>query len=123
ANITLFDDFLVTLTLRRDGTSRFSEDNRWGNFPGVAFAWKAIDNGAGSLNALKVRIGYGITGQQGISGDFYPYLPRYLNSFNTANYQFGNEYVNTLRPQGYDANIKWEETANFNVGVDYGLFN
>ncbi len=123
ANITLFDDFLVTLTLRRDGTSRFSEDNRWGNFPGVAFAWKAIDNAAGSLNALKIRVGYGITGQQGISNDYYPYLPRYLNSFNTANYQFGNEYVNTLRPQGYDANIKWEETANFNVGVDYGLFN
>lgn len=123
ANITFFDDFLLTLTLRRDGTSRFSEDNRWGNFPGVAFAWKIFEKSEGSINALKLRVGYGITGQQGISNDYYPYLPRYLNSFNTATYLFGNEYVNTLRPQGYDANIKWEETANFNVGVDYGFLD
>lgn len=121
ANITLFDDFLVTLTLRRDGTSRFSEDNRWGNFPGVALAWKAIDNTNSALNTLKFRVGYGITGQQGISNDFYPYLPRYLGAFNTAYYQFGNEFIPTLRPEGYDSNIKWEETENFNVGIDYGI--
>ena len=123
ANLTFYDNLLVTLTVRRDGTSRFSKDNRWGTFPGAAVAWKLIDNNPGTVNALKFRIGYGLTGQQGIGEDYYPYLARYRTSFTTAQYQLGDAYIATLRPQGYDANIKWEETSTFNVGFDYGFLD
>jgi len=123
ANLNISDRYLFTFTLRRDGTSRFSEENRWGLFPAGAFAWKILNNGTGDLNSLKLRLGYGITGQQGISdADYYNYLPRYLASFDNAKYQFGNEFISTLRPQGYDANIKWEETTTYNAGLDIGLF-
>lgn len=121
-NYTLMDKFLFTFTLRRDGTSRFSEDNRWGMFPAAAFAWKIMDNGEAKFSRLKLRLGYGITGQQDIGDDYYPYLARYQNSLNNAQYQFGNTFINTLRPNGYDANIKWEETTTYNVALDYGFF-
>lgn len=123
ANLTFFDDFLLTLTLRRDGTSRFAKDNRWGSFPGAALAWKIFNDRPGALNSLKLRVGYGITGQQGTSDtDFYPYLPRYLSSTPTAQYQFGNQYYITYRPNGYDFNLKWEETTTINAGIDFGFF-
>ena len=124
ANFTFYDDFLLTFTLRRDGSSRFSEDTRWGTFPGAAIAWKMMDGTDATDTELKLRLGWGITGQQGIGDDnFYPYLPRYLASTPTAQYQFGNEYVTTFRPQPYDAEIKWEETTTYNVGVDYGFYD
>jgi len=122
-NVTLFDQVLLTATLRRDGTSRFSPDTRWGLFPAAAVAWKVIDgNGSGTLSNLKLRVGYGVTGQQDVGG-FYQYLPRYLNGFDNARYQFGNGFVTTIRPEGYDANIKWEETTTYNVGLDYGFLD
>jgi iron complex outermembrane receptor protein len=68
-------------------------------------------------------LGYGVTGQQDIGGDYYPYLARYLASQSNATYQFGSEFVTTLRPNGYDANIKWEETTTYNAAVDFGLFS
>lgn len=122
-NLTLFEKLLITATLRQDGTSRFSPENRWGLFPAAALAYKVVENGTGPLNTLKVRLGYGVTGQQDIGGDFYPYLARYQSSFENAQYQFGDLYYTTLRPNGYDANIKWEETTTYNIGLDYGLFN
>ena len=123
ANLNIADRYLLTFTLRRDGTSRFSEDTRWGLFPAGAFAWKILNNSQGALSNLKLRLGYGVTGQQSISdNDYYNYLPRYLSSFENARYQFGNEFVTTLRPQGYDSNIKWEETTTYNAGFDFGLF-
>ncbi len=123
ANLNISDRYLLTFTLRRDGTSRFSQDTRWGLFPAAAFAWKILNNSQGTLSNLKLRLGYGITGQQSISDDdYYNYLPRYLSSFENARYQFGNEFVTTLRPQGYDSNIKWEETTTYNAGFDFGLF-
>jgi iron complex outermembrane receptor protein len=109
--------------LRRDGTSRFSEDNRYGLFPAAAFAWKIIDANQGALSSLKLRLGYGVTGQQDIGGDYYPYLARYLASFDNARYQLGNEFITTLRPEGYDANIKWEETSTYNVATDFGFLD
>ncbi|MEM9916838.1 MAG: TonB-dependent receptor [Bacteroidota bacterium] len=122
-NYTLQDKYLFTFTLRRDGTSRFSPDTRWGLFPAAAFAWKIIDDtSVGPLNSLKLRLGYGVTGQQDIGG-FYEYQSRYLSSFDNARYQIGDQFVTTLRPEGYDANIKWEETTTYNFGFDYGLFN
>ena len=121
-NVTLFENFLFTFTLRRDGTSRFSEDTRWGNFPGAAVAWKMIDRDDNVLSDLKLRLSYGQTGQQGVGDDYYPYLAKYEQSTSTATYQFGNEYVSTLRPAGYDANLKWETTTTYNLGLDYGLW-
>jgi iron complex outermembrane receptor protein len=131
-NYTFKERYLLTATLRRDGSSRFSPDTRWGTFPALALAWKIneepfLQNVAG-LSELKLRLGYGLTGQQEI-GDpadvntYYPYLPRYAYSNNEASYQLGNQYYTTLRPAGYDANIKWEETETYNVGLDFGVLN
>ncbi|MQY80607.1 MAG: SusC/RagA family TonB-linked outer membrane protein [Bacteroidetes bacterium] len=126
-NYVFKDRYMLTFTLRQDGSSRFSEDNRWGLFPSVALAWDIADEpllGLSELfNSLKLRLGYGITGQQNISNNDYPYLARYTYSEDNAQYQFGSGFVTTLRPEGYDANIKWEETTTYNIGLDYGLLN
>src|ERR1043165_9686052 len=74
------------------------------------------------LSDLKLRFGWGITGQQDIGGD-YDYLPRYTLSDSTSMYSFGNTYYFTFRPQGYDANLKWEETTTWNGGLDFGFMN
>ena len=122
-NYTLNDRYLVTLTLRRDGTSRFSEDNRYGLFPSAAVAWKIYNNETSKgLNNLKLRLGWGVTGQEGIDG-FYEYLPRYQSSLDNARINFGNGFVSTLRPNGYDANIKWEETTTYNAGINFAFLN
>jgi iron complex outermembrane receptor protein len=121
-NYSLNDKYFLTASLRRDGTSRFSEENRWGMFPAAALAVKLLDRPKANLSGLKLRLGYGITGQQDINDDYYPYLARYLNSFTNAQYQLGNAFITTLRPQGYDANIKWEETTTYNAAVDYGFW-
>lgn len=127
ANYTFKDKYLLTATLRQDGTSRFSKDNRWGLFPSAALAWKIHEepflSGVDDINRLKLRVGYGVTGQQRIGQGNYPYLPQYTYSEPTARYQFGNEFVRTLRPEGYNSNLKWEETTTYNIGLDYGLFN
>ncbi|MEZ4847132.1 MAG: TonB-dependent receptor [Bacteroidia bacterium] len=102
---------------------RFAPDNRWGLFPAAALAVKIVEEGSGSLSSLKLRMGYGVTGQQDIGSDFYPYLARYQGSFDNAQYQFGDQFITTLRPNGYDANIKWEETTTYNVGVDFGFLD
>ena len=118
-NYNLDGKYLLTATLRRDGTSRFSPDNRWGYFPAIALAAKVVDR---ANTFVKVRAGWGVTGQQDI-GDFYAYLARYQSSFDNARYQFGNEFITTLRPNGYDSNIKWEETSTINLGVDFSFYN
>jgi TonB-dependent starch-binding outer membrane protein SusC len=125
-NYTYMDRYLLTLTVRDDGSSRFSKAHRWGLFPAAAFAWKIKDESflkdVSAVSDLKFRLGYGVTGQQDIGND-YPYLPVYRGSTSTAQYQFGNTFYNTLRPNPYDANIKWEETTTYNVGLDYGFAN
>lgn len=129
-NYTLNDRYLLTVTLRDDGSSRFSEDTRWGLFPAVAFAWRIKDEGFASklqnLSDLKLRLGYGVTGQQNIGDnfrDYYPYLATYVISEPTAYYQFGSTFYPTLRPNPYDANLKWETTTTYNVGLDFGFFD
>jgi iron complex outermembrane receptor protein len=121
----VFADFLsVTGTLRRDGSSRFSPETRWGLFPSGAVALDLADMAIplpDVINQMKLRIGYGVTGHQDITNNDYPYLPRYTASEDGAYYQFGNNFVQTLRPEGYDANIKWEETTTLNAGLDYGF--
>jgi iron complex outermembrane receptor protein len=118
--------YLVTLNYRRDGTSRFSEENRWGNFAGVALAWNVAEEAFlkdnETLSSLKLRFGYGTTGQQDIPAQ-YDYLRRVtLGTINTQ-YIFGGKVYSTARPEGYNENIKWEELAETNVGVDFGFLN
>jgi iron complex outermembrane receptor protein len=126
-NYSLLDRYLVTATVRNDGSSRFSEENRWGLFPAFAFAWKInnepIFESLEQVNELKLRLGYGITGQQNIPGGFYPYIPVYRMSEPGAYYQFGDDFYPTLRPDAYDANLKWEETTTYNIGLDFGFYN
>ena len=123
-NYALKERYLLTFTLRRDGSSRFSPDTRWGTFPSAAFAWKINEEGFMQGNNLfsnlKLRLGYGVTGQQDVGSD-YPYLSRYTPSEPTAQYQFGNDFFATLRPEGYDANIKWEQTETLNAGIDWAI--
>lgn len=120
-NFSIQDRVFLTGTLRRDGSSRFSPENRWGLFPAAAVAVKLIDDETKPLSNLKFRLGYGVTGQQEI-GSYYQFQARYLSSFGNAQYQFGDDFQGTLRPEGYDRNIKWEETTTYNVGLDYSLF-
>ena len=112
--------------MRRDGSSRFSPENRWGWFPSASAAWiiseESFLKNSDLITYLKVRAGYGVTGQQDIFYD-YPYIPNYQEGSITAQYQFGNQFVSTLRPDGYDYNIKWETTSSSNFGIDFGLLN
>ena len=127
-NYTFNNRYLLTATLRRDGSSRFNEDNRWGMFPALALAWRineeAFLKDVNLMSELKLRLGYGVTGQQDIgtgAGAYFPYLPTYTYSDETAMYQFGNSFYRTLRPSGYDSDIKWEETETWNAGIDFGI--
>ena len=120
ANIDLYKKHFLTLTFRRDGSSRFSEDNRWGNFPGVAYAWKMYDNSpAKGLSNLKLRLGWGITGQQDIDAA-YAYISR--TTLGTAKYIFGTTPVQVARFQG-TSDLKWEETTQWNAGLDFGFLS
>jgi len=124
-NITLLNKYLLTGSIRRDASSRFSPDTRVGYFPAAALAWKLKEEFFKSVNVvndLKLRLGWGITGQQDI-GNLYPYLPRYSQSNSSAQYQFGNTFYSFLRPSSYDAKIKWETTTTTNIGLDFGFLN
>lgn len=119
-NYSFNNRYLFTFTLRRDGTSRFAPENRWGLFPAAAVAIKLLENDKKFFNNVKLRAGWGVTGQQEI-GDYYAYLARYQSSFENARYQFGDQFITTLRPNGYAGDIQWEETTTYNVGVDYSI--
>lgn len=126
ANYSFKDKYLLTASLRRDGSTRFGLSNRWGLFPSAAFAWRILEEDFASgleniFSDLKLRISYGVTGNQEI-GDFL-FLPRYTTSTATARAQFGNSFVTTARPDGYDAGLKWEETVSYNIGLDFGFSN
>ncbi|HMQ47242.1 MAG TPA: TonB-dependent receptor [Saprospiraceae bacterium] len=131
-NYSFDDRYLITATFRRDGSTRFGPSNRWGNFPSVALAWRILEEGfASGLNNvfsdLKLRLGYGVNGNQSI-GEFL-YLPLYQFSDFRARYQFGYGadgepiYITTARPNAYDAALKWEETTSYNIGLDFGFSN
>lgn len=126
-NYTLLDRYLLTFTMRFDGSSRFSDDNRWGKFPSAAFAWKMKEEGflrdVEALSDLKLRLGWGITGQQAVVDQDFPYLPTYNISNQYAQYLFGDEGYNTLRPNAYNQNLKWEQTTTWNAGFDFGFLN
>ncbi|MEQ3234084.1 SusC/RagA family TonB-linked outer membrane protein [Bacteroides cellulosilyticus] len=123
-NYTFDSRYMLTATMRRDGTSRFSKDNRWGTFPSVALAWRVSEEAFLKDNAvlsnLKLRASYGVTGQQDGIGN-YNYLPVYTASQSGAEAQFGNQYITTYRPEAYVSNLKWETTTAWNAGFDFGF--
>lgn len=120
-----FDNrYVINASLRRDGSSRFSPEARWGLFPAVSAAWivtgeKFMKN-VTWMSMMKVRAGFGITGQQDGIGD-YAYISNYYQGATNAQYAFGGQYYTQLRPGGFDANLKWETTKSYNVGVDFGF--
>lgn len=127
-NYTFDNKYQLTFTVRDDGTSRFSPDKRWGVFPAGAFSWRIKDENflkaSNVVSDLKLRVGYGKTGQQDLTNNNnYPYLAKYTKSDATSRYQFGDQFYYTLRPEGYDADIKWESTTTTNVGLDFGFLN
>ena len=123
-NYTLMDRYLLTATLRNDGTSRF-QNNKWGLFPSVALAWRISEEpflkNVDWLSNLKLRLGYGITGQQNIGQGDYPSIATYHTNQAGSYYWFGNSMIIPITPKGYAAQIKWEETTTYNVGLDFGF--
>lgn len=118
--------YLLTINYRRDGSSRFSKDNRWGDFGGVAAAWKISEEsflkGNSAVSDLKLRASVGKTGQQDIGIYRYDYFKTY-NVSSTLYYQFGNEFYLISKPNGYNENLKWEESLKYNLGLDFGFLN
>ncbi len=124
---SLKNKYILTLTVRRDGSSRFGPLNRWGTFPSAAFAWRIIDEGFMKnaqtiFSDLKLRAGYGLTGSQNALND-YGYVSKYSTSSNFAQYNLGGQDFNLLRPDAYNLALKWESTLQANLGLDFGFFN
>ena len=118
--------YMLTATMRRDASSRFGPDYRWGTFPSVALAWRLSEESflkdSKVVSNLKLRGSYGVTGQQdGI--DNYHYLPVYVISQDGAQVQFGDNWYYTYRPQPYVGDFKWETTTAWNAGFDFGFLN
>lgn len=126
-NYTFMDRYVVTATIRDDGSSRFAPKNHWGLFPAVAFMWKIKNEfflkDVQFVSDLKLRLGWGKTGQQNITNNDYPYLGTYRTADVSSYYQFGNSWIPTLRPNAYDPDIKWETTTTKNIGIDFGFFS
>ncbi|RIJ48604.1 TonB-dependent receptor [Maribellus luteus] len=127
ANYSYKDKYLLTGTLRNDGSSRFQKNNRWGWYPSAAFGWRIIEEPflkeIKSLSNLKLRLGYGITGQQELNKGDYPYMGIYQLSDSRTQYKLGDKYYTLIRPNGYDATLQWEKTTTYNVGIDFGFFD
>ncbi|AUS04898.1 SusC/RagA family TonB-linked outer membrane protein [Pseudotamlana carrageenivorans] len=125
-NYQFNDKYLLTASLRNDGSSRFPEDNRWGLFPAVAFAWKINQENflkdSHVVTDLKLRLSYGVTGQQdGIAN--YAYIPGYSTGGLNTQYTFGNNRYFTVTPNAFNPNLKWEQTESSNLGLDFGFLN
>lgn len=128
-NYTFDDTYLLTFTLRDDASSRFAKDNRWGLFPSVALGWKAInmpvfENVRDWWTDLKLRLGWGITGQQEL-GSYFPYLPVYTSSYKQGFSYIGPDgnWIDPLYPEPYQADITWEKTQTWNIGLDFAWLN
>jgi len=132
-NYTLADKYLITATLRNDRSSRFSKDNRSALFPSAAFAWKINEENflknSRTISDLKLRLGYGVTGQQDIGLGDYPYLAIYTKSKDGAYYYMDvdgdgkYDYITTYRPDAVNIKLKWEQTTTYNAGIDFGFLN
>lgn len=127
-NYGFMNRYLLTFTLRGDATSRFSKDNRWGIFPAVALAWKIneeswMQGASGWLSDLKLRLGWGKTGQQAV-GSTNNYTTTYQMSQGTSLYPNGlNGWYNPIFANGVSPDLKWETTTTYNAGIDFGFLN
>lgn len=126
ANYGFDDRYLLTATVRYDGTSRFA-NNKWGLFPSVAFAWNARNEAflknIDVLSTAKLRLSWGQTGQQDVAGDSYPTIATYYTNQLGSYYHFGDRTIVPIRPNPYNADLKWETTTTWNAGVDLGFLN
>jgi len=124
-NYNIADRYLLAFSVRRDGSSRFGAGNQWGTFPSVSAAWRLSDESFlrnwSALSDLKLRASWAKTGNQAF-GDYLQYST-YTYSDPLAQYQFGNEFISTIRPSAVDPNIHWEATSSYNVGLDFGFGN
>lgn len=124
ANLRLKDRYLFTFTLRNDGSSRFGENNRWGLFPSGAFAWNITEEDfmkTSSFDQLKLRVGYGVTGNQEIPNDLYR---QQLGIAGSAVYVLGGEAIPSVLPTNYaNPDLQWEQTNQLNIGLDFGFLN
>lgn len=125
-NYSFDGKYLLTATVRRDASSRFSKDTRWGTFPSVALGWTLTEEpwlkNQKVLSNLKLRASYGVTGQQEGIGN-YNYLPVYTYSVTGAEAFINGQYINTYRPEAYVEDLKWETTTSWNFGLDFGFLN
>jgi TonB-dependent starch-binding outer membrane protein SusC len=122
---TYDDKYILSLSVRRDGTSRFSEDNRWGIFPAAAFAWKMNQDffkDSKSVTDMKLRLGYGISGQQEIPVRLY-HIQQYVTGDGQSQYVFGTGPLPIGVSTAFNPDLKWEETTTYNIGLDLGLYN
>ena len=125
-NYSFDGKYLLTATVRRDASSRFSKDTRWGTFPSVALGWTLTEEpwlkNQKVLSNLKLRASYGVTGQQEGIGN-YNYLPVYTSSVAGAEAFINGQYINTYRPEAYVSDLKWETTTSWNFGLDFGFLD
>ncbi len=125
-NYSFDGKYLLTATVRRDASSRFSKDTRWGTFPSVALGWTLTEEpwlkNQKVLSNLKLRASYGVTGQQEGIGN-YNYLPVYTYSVTGAEVFINGQYINTYRPEAYVSDLKWETTTSWNFGLDFGFLD
>src|SRR5690606_12342569 len=123
ANYSIKNRYILTAALRRDGSSKFGENHKWGTFPSVSAAWNISEESfmeSSVLNDLKLRVGYGIVGnQEGLS----PYQTLQLYTASGRYYESGSWYQAYQIGQNANPDLKWEETSMVNIGVDYSLFN
>lgn len=145
ANYIGWNQLMATATVRADGSSRFSPKHRWGVFPSVALGWKIKETflkDVNQVNDLKLRLGYGITGQQEIGLGDYPYLATYTRGQDHAYYPVGdennllvdengkpildadgNQLYYTYRPNAFNSKLTWEKTTTYNAGLDIAILN
>ena len=123
-NYGFADKYLITATVRADGTSRF-QNHKWGIFPSVAFGWNVMKEdfmaNANGLSTLKLRLSWGQTGQQEVGG-YYDTFAQFLTTQLGSGYYFDGQLVQPVAALGYSADLKWETTTTYNIGIDTGFW-
>ena len=124
-NYSFADRYLITATVRADGTSRFQK-NKWGIFPSVALGWNVKNESflkdVDPISTLKLRLSWGQTGQQDVGGYYDTFATFYTNKLGSY-YQFNGHTVYPMTALGYNSELKWETTTTYNVGLNFGMFN
>lgn len=127
-NYNLMGKYMLTATLRRDGSSRFGANHKWGTFPSVSLAWRIsdeafIENTTSWLNNLKLRAGYGVTGNQAGIGEYKSLAVLSADGASYYDAASGTWKKSYVQAQNVNPNLKWESTAQLNIGLDFGIFN